>query len=79
VKYISGIYILIGMPGETTRKAFRLGGSVVVALPADCVKYYNLEGKEVKVLYDSLLVIIPPNARISRQRLEQIRRLLEGR
>ena len=52
---------------------------MVVALPADFVKYYDLEGKEVKVLYDGLLLIIPPNARISRRRLEQIRRLLEGR
>jgi len=48
------------MPGKTKRKVLKQGSSAVVSIPADYRRYHNLEpGKEVVVLYDSLLLIIP--------------------
>ncbi|MCJ7720592.1 MAG: hypothetical protein MUO36_03895 [Candidatus Hadarchaeum sp.] len=68
------------MAGETTRTITKHGRfSGVVAIPTDYRRYHHLEpGTEVKVLYDNLLLIIPPGAEGKvREHKELIRRLLE--
>ena len=48
------------MPGKTKRRVLKQGCSAVISIPADYRRYHNLDpGKEVVVLYDSLLLIIP--------------------
>jgi len=48
------------LPGKSKRKVLKQGSSTVVSIPADYRRYHNLEpGKEVTVLYDNLLLIIP--------------------
>lgn len=49
------------MPAEETRKVMKHGqSSGVVALPIAYRRYHNLDpGDKVKILYDSLLLIIP--------------------
>ncbi|MQY67761.1 MAG: hypothetical protein GH150_00020 [Hadesarchaea archaeon] len=68
------------MPGETTRTIMKHGRfSGVIAIPKDYRRYHHLDpGAEVKVIYDSLLLIIPPGGEKKlRERGELIRRLLE--
>lgn len=68
------------MPAETERKIMKHGRfSGVVAIPTDYRRYHNLEpGTSVKVLYDNLLLIIPPGAEEKvRERKELVKRLLE--
>jgi bifunctional DNA-binding transcriptional regulator/antitoxin component of YhaV-PrlF toxin-antitoxin module len=67
------------MPGETTRKIINLGGSGVIAIPPDFRRYFGLRpGSKVKILYDSLLLVIPPGGEQKlRQREAELRRLLE--
>jgi len=48
------------MPAKTKRKVMKHGTSGVIAIPSDYRRYHNLEhGKEVTVLYDNLILIIP--------------------
>ena len=48
------------MPAEVERKIMKHGTSGVVAIPTSYRKYHNLNPRdEVKVLYDSLLLIVP--------------------
>lgn len=68
------------MPAETTRRVMKHGRfSGVVAIPTDYRRYHNLNpGTPVKLLYDNLLLIIPPEAEAKvREREELIKRLLE--
>ena len=68
------------MPGESNRKLIPMGeGALVVSLPADYRRYHKLApGVGVRVLYDSLLLIIPPGAEHkAEERAEDIKRLLE--
>ena len=53
--------------------------SGVVALPTDYRRYHNLNpGATVQVLYDSLLLIVPPGAEEKlKEREDLVRRLLE--
>ena len=53
--------------------------SVVVAIPSDYRRYHKLEPRtRVKVLYDSLLLIIPPGCEHKlKEKEELIRRVLE--
>jgi hypothetical protein len=68
------------MPAETTRTVMKHGRfSGVVALPTDYRRYHHLEpGAEVQIIYDSLLLIVPPGAEHKlKERGELVRRLLE--
>jgi len=68
------------MPAETKRRIMKHGRfSGVVAIPTDYRRYHNLHpGTPVKVLYNNLLLIIPPEAEEKlRERKELIRELLE--
>jgi hypothetical protein len=68
------------MPAETKRTITKHGRfSGVVALPTDYRRYHKLNpGTKVKVLYDSLLLIVPPDCEKKLQeKEEEIRRLLE--
>jgi hypothetical protein len=68
------------MPAQTSRKVMKHGRfSGVVALPTDYRRYHNLQpGTPVKILYDNLLLVIPPEAEgKAAQHKELIRRLLE--
>lgn len=72
--------ITINMPGETTRTVTKHGKySGVVALPTDYRRYYDLHpGASVKVIYDSLLLIIPHGAEGKlRERKNLIKKVLE--
>lgn len=53
--------------------------SGVVAIPVDYRRYHGLKpGVDVRVIYDSLLLIIPPGAEEKlRGREELVRRVLE--
>jgi len=54
------------MPSEETRKILRLGSrykSSAVTLPKGWIEYGKMEpGEEVRLLYDGILVVIPPRA-----------------
>jgi bifunctional DNA-binding transcriptional regulator/antitoxin component of YhaV-PrlF toxin-antitoxin module len=54
------------------------GSSGVVALPVDYRRFYGLRpGEVVRVLYDSLLLIVPKDAeKIAEEKRELINRLL---
>jgi len=72
------------MPAQTKRKVFFVGktnnkeGSAVISLPKDYVRYHKLtEGKEVIILYDNILVVIPPETNIPQEKMELIKQLLE--
>ena len=68
------------MPGETERRVMRHGKySGVIALPPDYRRYHKLDpGANVKLIYDSLLLIIPPGCDEKlREREDLVRRLLE--
>jgi len=72
------------MPAQTKRRVFFVGktnnkeGSAVISLPKDYVRYHELtESKEVTILYDNILVVIPPNVKLPEDKLEMIKRLLE--
>ena len=67
------------MAGETKRKVIRFkSGSGMIAIPPDFRRYHNLDGTMVKVLYDSLMLIIPADAEKKlREREKLVRRLLE--
>lgn len=67
------------MPAETKRRIIKLGGSGVVAIPPDYRRYHKLNpGTSVKIVYDNLLLVVPPEAEKKlRERKELIRRLLE--
>lgn len=49
------------MPAEETRKIMKHGqSSGVIAIPIAYRRYHNLDpGDKVKILYDSLLLIVP--------------------
>jgi len=68
------------MAAKTERTIMKHGRfSGVVAIPTDYRRYHNLNpGTEVKVFYDSLLLIVPPDAEEKlREREKLVRRLLE--
>jgi len=68
------------MPAKTTRKIIPMGeGAGVITLPADWRRYHGLTpGKNVGILYDSLLLVVPADAEHKlRKKQELIRRLLE--
>jgi bifunctional DNA-binding transcriptional regulator/antitoxin component of YhaV-PrlF toxin-antitoxin module len=49
------------MPAEETRKIMKHGqSSGVIAIPIAYRRYHNIDpGEQVKILYDSLLLIVP--------------------
>jgi antitoxin component of MazEF toxin-antitoxin module len=67
------------MPAETKRKILKQGASGVMVIPADYRRYHKLTpGTSVKILYDSLLLVIPPDAEKKlEERGDLVRRLLE--
>ncbi|MEM4973142.1 MAG: AbrB/MazE/SpoVT family DNA-binding domain-containing protein [Candidatus Hadarchaeales archaeon] len=68
------------MGAITTRKVLAVGeGGGAICLPADWRRYHRLKpGDAVNVLYDSLLIIIPPGAEEkAREKAELIRKVLE--
>ncbi len=56
-----------------------MGGSGVIAIPPDFRRYYGLKpGSEVRVLYDSVLLIVPSKCEQKlKEKEELVRRLLE--
>ena len=76
------IYYRVVMPTKSTKdkSLIKLGGSQMVALPPDWLKYWEKHfkkyGKKVQVYGNSLLVIVPTN----RPDLEaKARKIVEGR
>lgn len=68
------------MPAMGMRRVIRAGDySAVIALPIDWRRYFQVDpGTEVKILYDSLLIIIPPACEQRLQeRWELVKKLLE--
>lgn len=67
------------MAAETKRRIINLGGSGVIAIPPDFRRYYGLKpGSEVRVLYDSVLLIVPSKCEQKlKEKEELVRRLLE--
>ncbi|RLI79693.1 hypothetical protein DRP04_08920 [Archaeoglobales archaeon] len=48
------------MPAEVWRKVMKHGTSGVIAIPKPYRVYYKLEaGSRVKILYDSILIVVP--------------------
>jgi antitoxin component of MazEF toxin-antitoxin module len=48
------------MPAEEERKIMKHGTSGVIAIPMSYRRYHNLKtGTKVRVLYDSLMLIVP--------------------
>jgi len=77
---VRAYYEVKKMPAQTTRTITKHGRfSGVVAIPTDYRRYHGLNpGVEVKVIYDSLLLIVPPKAEKKlREREKLVRRLLE--
>jgi len=66
------------MPAEVERKVMKHGTSGVVAIPISYRKYHNLNpGDKVKLLYDSLLLIIPKGRKnILKEKKQLIDKLL---
>jgi len=68
------------MPAETTRILMKHGQtSATIAIPIEYRRYHHLDpGTKVRVLYDHLLLLIPPGAEEkARKREDLIKRLLE--
>ncbi|MFQ6076930.1 MAG: hypothetical protein ACE5Z5_12520 [Candidatus Bathyarchaeia archaeon] len=70
------------MPIKDTRSLIEVGGerrSLAMTLPYGWVKFWDLEkGLKTPVLYDSVLVIIPPNHPRRKEIEEQVREILIG-
>ncbi|MFH8092956.1 MAG: hypothetical protein QXM38_03375 [Candidatus Aenigmatarchaeota archaeon] len=69
------------MPAKTIRKLLRHGKSLVVSVPADYIRYYQLKaGEEVELLYDNFIFLIPKQSDKSllQDRILLIKQLLEG-
>ena len=67
------------MPAKEKRKVLPIGDSLAVTLPKPYRDYYNIEpGDEVEVLYDSLMLILPRNAKISEKKRQLLEELLSG-
>jgi len=66
------------MPAEVERRIMKHGTSGVVAIPISYRKYHNLNpGDKVKLLYDSLLLIIPKGRKnILKEKKQLIDKLL---
>lgn len=48
------------MAAETVRKIMKHGSSGVIAIPMDYRRFHKLDpGKTVRILYDSILIVIP--------------------
>ncbi len=70
------------MPSEVKRRVFKIGGktekSSAIILPAPWVRYEGVgKGDEVKVLFDGLLIVLPPGA--TEEDEARARAALEGR
>lgn len=68
------------MPAETTRILMKHGqASATIAIPMDYRRYHHLDpGTKVRILYDHLLLLIPPSAeKKAREKDDIIKRLLE--
>ena len=67
------------MPAEETRKIMKHGqSSGVVAIPIAYRRYHNIDpGDKVKILYDSLLLIVPKGMeRVLKEKKQLVDKLL---
>jgi len=70
------------MPSETMRKVLKIGGrtgvrhSSAITLPAPWVRYHNLDGEQVRVFFDDVLIVLPLSASAEIER--RVREILGG-
>jgi len=57
--FISWYICKFEMPGLVKRKVVKVGNSWAVILPRGYVRYHGLEGGEIVLVYDKILVIVP--------------------
>jgi len=65
------------MPIEDKRTLILLGNQPIITLPKGWVKFWQIEKKQpIQVIYDSILVIIPPNHPKGKELEKRVRRAL---
>jgi len=75
-KYIA-CYIVSLMPSEIDRKLIMLDTQPVMSLPSDWVRFWKMKkGDVIPILYDSILVVIPPTHPNKKKIEERIREVL---
>jgi len=76
------IYIILFMPFETSRIIQEVGSnkaSYNITLPKEWARFWQLKkGKKILMLYDSILVLIPPGLPETGDKKNQIRQFLIG-
>ncbi|MEM2619595.1 MAG: AbrB/MazE/SpoVT family DNA-binding domain-containing protein [Candidatus Hadarchaeales archaeon] len=67
------------MPCESIRTVCTFGSSLAIVIPKEWARYLGIAPRsKLRVLYDSLLIVIPPGAEKKfQERKELVRRVLE--
>ena len=73
---------MIFVPGKKVKKIHTIGGSEMIAIPKEWGNYYKTSGKkmdEVIMYVNSLLVVVPTNAKNRKYLEERARKIVEGK